>query len=200
MSDPEERTVPLGFYAPEAMAEQLRETAREQDRSVSAVIRQAVTHELQREKAEVAPPFVRLAATEEMQAGNTYEAVRVMLTEGPLSHAGLDIGLTRTFLPGGGKILPVTASAASKEGGKETFACFDETSLYVMPELHRMYETIRRTREAKSGRTVEPGNDDDVRARRGVGCGVVAPVRAGCYGGARHRSGVSVRPSASPRR
>jgi hypothetical protein len=29
MSDPEERTVPLGFYAPEATAEQLREAARE---------------------------------------------------------------------------------------------------------------------------------------------------------------------------
>ena len=49
MSDPEERTVPLGFYAPEAMAEQLREAAREQDRSVSAVIRKAVEAELQRE-------------------------------------------------------------------------------------------------------------------------------------------------------
>lgn len=93
----------------------------------------------------VRSPFVRLAATEEGQAGNTYEAVRIMLTEGPLAKAhGLDVGLTRTYLPGGGKILPVTAAAASKEGGKESFACFDETGLYVLPELHRMYETIRR--------------------------------------------------------
>ena len=92
----------------------------------------------------VVSPYVRLAATEEGQAGNTYEAVRVMLTEGPLSRAGLDVGLTRTYLPGGGKILPVTAAAASKEGGKESFAVFDETGLYVLPELHRMYETIRR--------------------------------------------------------
>lgn len=92
----------------------------------------------------VKSPFVRLAATEEGQAGNTYEACRVMLADGPLAGTGLDIGLSRTFIPGGGKILPVTASAASKEGGKETFAVFDETGLYVKPELHGMYETIRR--------------------------------------------------------
>ncbi len=54
MSDPQERPVPLGFYAPEAMAEQLREAAREQDRSVSAVIRLAIAHELEREAEEVA--------------------------------------------------------------------------------------------------------------------------------------------------
>lgn len=53
MSDPQERpVVPLGFYAPEAMAMQLREAAREQDRSVSAVIRLAIAHELdEREEA-----------------------------------------------------------------------------------------------------------------------------------------------------
>jgi phage terminase large subunit-like protein len=101
-------------------------------------------HDGRPEGRPVVSPFVRLAATEEGQAGNTYEAVRVMLTEGPLRGRGLDVGLTRTFLPGGGKILPVTAAAASKEGGKETFAVFDETGLYTLPELRRMYETIRR--------------------------------------------------------
>lgn len=49
MADPEERTVPMGFYASELMAEQLREAAREQDRSTSAVIRKALEHEFQRE-------------------------------------------------------------------------------------------------------------------------------------------------------
>jgi hypothetical protein len=53
MSDPEERTVPLGFYAPEAMAERLREAAKEQDRSMSAVIRLALEHELQPDAEEV---------------------------------------------------------------------------------------------------------------------------------------------------
>lgn len=52
MADVQEQpaaTVPLGFYAPEALAERLREAAKEQDRSMSAVIRQALEHELQRE-------------------------------------------------------------------------------------------------------------------------------------------------------
>ena len=50
MADPEGRTVPMGFYAPEARAERLREAAREQDRSVSAVIRKAVERERERSR------------------------------------------------------------------------------------------------------------------------------------------------------
>ena len=50
MSDPEERPVPMGFYASESLAERLREAAKEQDRSMSAVIRKALEAELQREQ------------------------------------------------------------------------------------------------------------------------------------------------------
>jgi predicted transcriptional regulator len=50
----QERTVALGFYATELMAERLKEAAREQYRSVSSVIRQAVAAELQREAEEEA--------------------------------------------------------------------------------------------------------------------------------------------------
>ena len=73
----------------------------------------------------VRSPFVRLAATEEQQAAGTYDAVRMMLSEGPIAETvpGLDVGLTRTFLPGGGKIVPVTAAAASKEGGRRRSRC-----------------------------------------------------------------------------
>lgn len=93
----------------------------------------------------VRSPLVRIAATEEGQAGDTYQAAAFMLAHGAISRTpGLDVGLTRTFLPGGGRVQPVTASAASKEGGLETFAIFDETHLYVGPELHRLHETIRR--------------------------------------------------------
>jgi hypothetical protein len=56
----------------------------------------------------------------------------------------VDVGLTRTFLPGGGEIRPSTASNSSKDGGKETFAVFDETHLYVLPELRQMHATVRR--------------------------------------------------------
>jgi hypothetical protein len=91
-------------------------------------------------------PFVRCLATEEQQAGNTYDNVHFNLTEGPLAE-GLPrdaAGLTRTLLPGGGEIRPSTASNAAKDGGKETFAVFDETHLYSLPELRRMYATLGR--------------------------------------------------------
>jgi hypothetical protein len=92
-------------------------------------------------------PFIRCLATEEGQTGNTYDAIFFNLREGPLREAFAradDVGLTRVYLPGGGEIRPSTASSAAKDGGKETWANFDETHLYSMPELRRMYATVRR--------------------------------------------------------
>ena len=92
-------------------------------------------------------PLLRLLATEEGQTGNVYAAVHYNLTEGPLREAfdkRDDVGLTRVFLPGGGEIRPSTASSSAKDGGKETWTCFDETHLYILPELKRMYSTVRR--------------------------------------------------------
>jgi hypothetical protein len=91
-------------------------------------------------------PFVRCLATEEEQSGNTYDNIHFNLTEGPL---GEDLpsgaaGITRTFIPGGGEIRPSTASSSAKDGGKETCTIFDETHLYVTPELKRMYKTVDR--------------------------------------------------------
>ena len=94
----------------------------------------------------VTAPVIRCLATEEGQAGNTYDNVHFNLTEGPLGN-GLPrdaAGLTRIFLPGGGEIIPSTASNSSKDGGKETFVVFDETHLYTTRELKRMYDTVRR--------------------------------------------------------
>ena len=94
----------------------------------------------------VTAPIIRCLATEEGQAGNTYDNVHYNLTEGPLSE-GLPrdaAGLTRIFLPGGGEIIPSTASNSSKDGGRETMVVFDETHLYTRPELKRMYQTVRR--------------------------------------------------------
>lgn len=92
-------------------------------------------------------PFIRCMATEEGQTGNVYDTVLFNLTddEARLSEVpGLDTGLTRIYLPGGGEITPSTASSASKDGGKETFVVFDETHLYNLPELRRMYNTVGR--------------------------------------------------------
>jgi len=90
-------------------------------------------------------PYVRIMATEEGQTGNVFDAIYVNLTEGKLARVpGLKVGLTGISLPGGGEIMPSTASGASKDGGKETFAVFDETHLYKTPELRRMYATVTR--------------------------------------------------------
>lgn len=95
--------------------------------------------------ASITSPVVLCVATEEGQADNTYGSVHYMLSEGAVADTpGLDVGLTRTFVPGGGKIQSVTAKASSKDGGKETFVNFDEPHLYVTPELHRLAATIRR--------------------------------------------------------
>ncbi|MGK0740425.1 terminase large subunit domain-containing protein [Leucobacter sp. Z1108] len=101
----------------------------------------------------VTNPYIRIMATEEGQTGNVYDSVYYNLTDEdtPL-HAlvkayGVDAGKTRIILPkasGGGVIQPTTSGAASKDGGLETFAVFDETHLYNLPGLHEMYDTVVR--------------------------------------------------------
>lgn len=91
-------------------------------------------------------PFVRCLATEESQSGNTYDNINYNLEHGPLAEGlpGGTAGLTRVFLPHGGEVRPSTAAAASRDGGKESFAVFDEPHLYVLPELRQMYRTVDR--------------------------------------------------------
>lgn len=90
-------------------------------------------------------PVVLCVATEEGQAGNVFDAIVTMLREGAVAETpGLDVGITRVYTPGGGTIRPVTAAATSKDGGRETFAVFDETHLWTNRELHSLHDTIRR--------------------------------------------------------
>ncbi|WP_406324139.1 terminase [Streptomyces niveus] len=92
-------------------------------------------------------PYLRIMATEEGQTGNVYDTIYFNLTDDAslLSHVpGVDPGLTKINLPDGGEITPSTASSSAKDGGKETWVCFDETHLYNTPELRRMYATVTR--------------------------------------------------------
>lgn len=94
-------------------------------------------------------PMIRIMATEEGQAGNTYDSVYFNLTneDAPLYQLrayGLDVGLTRVILHTGGEIRPSTTGSASKDGGLETFTVFDETHLYTTPALKGMYNTVSR--------------------------------------------------------
>ena len=109
-------------------------------------------------------------ATEESQAGNTYDAVYFMLHPDTCSDALLDrfgridVGLTRVNLPDSrGFIEPVTASNESKDGGKSTFIVADETHLWMPPasgvfKLGKMHQTMVRNllkRKVASGWMLE---------------------------------------------
>ncbi len=77
-------------------------------------------------------PWICIAATEERQTVNTYQPVRYMLEKGPLaSTPGLDVGVMRTTLPGGGYIDPVTRSATGRLGGRFTFVTITESGILV---------------------------------------------------------------------
>lgn len=90
-------------------------------------------------------------ATEEGQAGNTYDGVYFMLQMETCSPALLhdygkiDVGLTRTNLPKKrGFIEPVTSADGSKDGGKSTFIVADETHLWLLPRLKRLHGIMTR--------------------------------------------------------
>jgi hypothetical protein len=73
-------------------------------------------------------PWVVIAGVSEAQTENTMAAIRAMAEGVDLADDyGLDIGATRILAPGGGKIVPVTANAASAEGQRPSMAIMDET-------------------------------------------------------------------------
>lgn len=90
-------------------------------------------------------------ATEEGQAGNTYDAIHYMLNPETCSPSlvrdfgKIDVGLTRTILPDKrGFIEPVTSADTSKDGGKSTFIVADETHLWLLPRLKRLHGIMTR--------------------------------------------------------
>ena len=90
-------------------------------------------------------------ATEEGQAGNTYDGIHYMLHSETCSDAlrddypGLDVGLSRTILPRSrGSIEPMSSGDSSKDGGKSTFIVADETHLWVLPRLKSMHSVMAR--------------------------------------------------------
>ncbi|MGC5319304.1 terminase [Micromonospora arida] len=51
-----------------------------------------------------------------------------MCENSPLvDEVGLDVGKTRIFVPGGGKLMPITASSSTQEGARPSFGVMDET-------------------------------------------------------------------------
>lgn len=108
---------------------------------------------------------VLCVATEEGQAGNTYDVIYFCLDsktcapELAADYPGIDVGLTRISLPDArGSITPETAGDSSKDGGKSTFVVADETHLWLLPRLKRMHRVIVRNlgkRKAAEGWMLE---------------------------------------------
>jgi hypothetical protein len=102
----------------------------------------------------VKSPLLKCLATEESQAGNTFENIAFIAAEwGPDVHPDIYGGTsgvrqyqsaTAVYLPHGGEVRASTSGNASKDGGKETWVCADETHLYVLRELKSMYATVSR--------------------------------------------------------
>lgn len=102
----------------------------------------------------VRSPFIRCLATEENQAGNTFQNIAYVMSEwGPDVHPDIYGGITGAkqyqsatalYLPDGGECRSSSSGAASKDGGKETFLVPDEIHLYVLRELRDMYATSMR--------------------------------------------------------
>lgn len=94
---------------------------------------------------------VLCVATEEGQAGNTYDGVYYMLHPDTCSpellatYGRLDVGLTRVNLPNKrGFIEPVTSADTSADGGKSTFIVADETHLWILGRLKRLHGIMTR--------------------------------------------------------
>jgi phage terminase large subunit-like protein len=102
----------------------------------------------------VTSPLIKCLATEESQAGNTFENVAYIVSDwgadvhpeiyGGASGVRQYQSASAIYLPHGGEIRACTSGAASKDGGKETHVVADETHLYVLPALKSMYATIAR--------------------------------------------------------
>lgn len=91
-------------------------------------------------------PWVQIAGASEKQTDNTMAMVRAMLDDSPaVAEYGLDVGLTRVFSLGGGKLEPITAAAATAEGARPTFVVMDEPHHWLVANGgHKLAEVIRR--------------------------------------------------------
>lgn len=115
-------------------------------------------------------PWIVIAGVSEAQTENTLSAIRAMSenSAGLVDDYGLDIGKTRIFSEGGGKLQPVTASASTQEGARTTFAILDETHHWTSTNGgHALSKVIRRNlakmganaRSIETTNAHEPGQD-----------------------------------------
>lgn len=107
-------------------------------------------------------PWVVIAGVSESQTENTLSAVRAMAQDSDLSQDNggpLDIGKTRILHSNGGKLHSITASSASQEGARPTFAVADEPHHWSKTNGgHALMRVIRRNLAKVQGRLLETTN------------------------------------------
>lgn len=104
-------------------------------------------------------PWVQMVGTAEDQTDNTYVPFRQMGEYGWLDEFRPDIGMTRTLLPGGGVVEPVTSAAATREGQRVTFAVLGETWQWVAENGGlALAKAVRRNAGKMGGATFEISN------------------------------------------
>lgn len=78
-------------------------------------------------------PLIVCLGTSEEQAQNTWRPLLSMVRNGPLVNlAGMDAGLTRINLPGGGTVEPVSCSARARLGAPMTHVSITESHLFTL--------------------------------------------------------------------
>jgi hypothetical protein len=102
---------------------------------------------------------IQVTASSEDQTGNVYGHLLPMIQRGPLADVIPDAGVTRTNLPDGGYIEPVTSKARSRLGAPITFAPQDETGTWTTANGGQILaDTQRRGLAGMGGRSVETTN------------------------------------------
>lgn len=105
-------------------------------------------------------PLIVCLGTSEEQTDNTWRPFMAMGNYGPLADMrGLDIGMTRCNLPGGGKIEPVTCSARARLGAPMTMATITESHLFTLQGgFRKVAGAVKRNIAGMDGRWLELTN------------------------------------------
>jgi hypothetical protein len=105
-------------------------------------------------------PLIVCLGTSEEQTDNTWRPFVASGQLGPLANmSGLDIGLTRCLLPGGGKVEPVTTSAKARLGAPLTFLTMTESHLFTLQGGYRKVAgAVKRNVAGMDGRWLELTN------------------------------------------
>ena len=107
-------------------------------------------------------PLIQITATSAEQTDNIYDALRPMITKGPLSELIPRTGEEFIRLPNDGRIDVVTSSATSRLGQRVTFVPQDEVGLWVASnKMTKVADTQYRGLAGMGGRAVLTTNGWD---------------------------------------